>query len=102
MLHIVVHTHDPQDCPFRGKEAARSMIAALEAFVTPDPAMRIEVRGSWASRGTHEIFLLVEAPDAHSVEDALLAAGLVARSHSRVLPVLHLTDALRGMSTASG
>ena len=98
MLHLVVHSHDPQDCPFRGKDAARSMIAALEAFVAPEPERRVEVKDSWASRGTHEIFLLVDAPDAHAVEDALLAAGLVARSHSRVLPVLHLTDALRSMS----
>jgi len=101
MLHLVVHTHDPQDCPFRGKDAAEPMIAALEAFVAQEPDRRIEVRDAWASRGSHEIFLLIEAPDAHAVEDALLASGLVARSHSRVLPVVLLADALRAMSAAS-
>lgn len=101
MLHMVVHTHDPQDCPFRGKDAAEPMIAALEAFVAPTPDRRIEVRDSWASRGAHEIFLLVEAPDSHAIEDALLGSGLVGRSHSRVLPVVLLADALRTMSAAS-
>jgi len=99
MLHMVVHTHDPQDCPFRGEDAARSMIAALEAFMAPEPDRRVKVRDAWTSRSSHEMFLLVDAPDAHAVDDALLAAGLVARSHSRVLPVLHLVDALRSMST---
>ena len=101
MLHMIVHTHDPQDCPFRGKDAAEPMIAALQAFEAPAPDRRIDVRDSWATRGAHEIFLLVEAADAHAIEDALVASGLVARSHSRILPVVPLPDALLSMSAST-
>ena len=38
--------------------------------------------------------MLVDAPNAHAIEEALLAAGLVGRTHSRVLPVVALDDAM--------
>jgi hypothetical protein len=46
------------------------------------------VKGSWVNRGAHEVFVLVDAPNAHVIEEALLSAGLVGRTHSRVLSVV--------------
>ena len=40
------------------------------------------------NRGAHEIFVLIDASNAHVIEEALLGAGLVGRTHSRVLSVV--------------
>ena len=101
MLHMVVNTHSPQDCPFRGGDEAALITNALDAFTTGGIANGVEVRGSWASRGAHEIFVLVDAPNAHAIETALLDAGLVGRTHSRVLPVVTVEDVLEAARAAA-
>ncbi|HSL11276.1 MAG TPA: DUF3303 family protein [Actinomycetota bacterium] len=93
MLHMVVNTHTPQDCAFRGSEEEKLLTEAFESLEGSGPGEGVEVRGSWVNRASHEIFVLAEAPDAHSIERALLAAGLVGRTHSRILPVIATDDA---------
>lgn len=100
MLHMVVNTHGPQGCPFRGGDEAALITSALDAFTTAGGGTGVEVRGAWASRAAHEMFVLVDAPDAHTVETALLNAGLVGRTHSRVLPVVTLEDVLEAARAA--
>ena len=97
MLHMVVNTHSPQDCPFRGDDEAKAMVDAIEAFTSTSVANGLDIQGSWASRGAHEIFLLVQATDAHAIDDALLRCGLTARTHSRVLPVVTVAQMLEAV-----
>ena len=88
MLHMVINTHDVSDCAFRGEEQDQVLNAAIDRFTeaTPDAVMRIE--GFWISRAAHEFFILVDAPNAHVIEEALVTAGLLGQTHSRVLSVL--------------
>jgi hypothetical protein len=88
MLHMVVNTHDARDCAFRGEEEDRVLSGAIERFTTatPDAVMRVE--GFWIDRAAHEFFMLVEAPNAHVIGDALVTAGLLGLTHTRVSSVL--------------
>lgn len=92
MLHMVVNTHNPESCAFRGQEEGEILSAAFERFEAEDPGGVITVRGSWINRGAHEAFMLVEAPNAHVIEEAILASALLGRTHSRVLSVLPTAD----------
>ncbi|CAN5451113.1 hypothetical protein BH18ACT16_BH18ACT16_14870 [soil metagenome] len=94
MLHMIVSTHNPESCAFRGKEEEELLNKAGEEFEESLPASDLALKGSWVNRAAHEIFMLVDAPNAHVIEEALLAAGLVGRTHSRVLPVVALEDAM--------
>ena len=93
MLHMVVNTHVPEDCAFRGEQEDKVLRAAFDALESESTGSRVEVQGAWVNRAAHEIFILADAPDAHSVENALLAAGLVGRTHSRILPIVSAEDA---------
>jgi hypothetical protein len=93
MLHMVVNTHDAADCAFRGKEEADLLVGAVNGFTAPGAVDGLEVRGSWVNRSGHEVFVLVDAPSAHVIESAMLAADLVGRTHSRILPVVAADDA---------
>lgn len=94
MLHMVVNTHLPEDCAFRGKEQEEILVGAFEAFQKLAPDQEISVQGSWINRSSHEAFMLVDSPNAHVIEVALLEAGLIGRSSNRILPVVSTDDAI--------
>lgn len=87
MLHMLVNTHNPESCAYRGEAEDEALVGALEAIKGHAPEQGLEWRGSWVNRSAHEIFMLVDAPNAHVIEQALVSAGLVGRTHTRVLPV---------------
>jgi hypothetical protein len=94
MLHMIVSTHNPESCAFRGKEEEELLNHAGDKFEESAPSRGLALKGSWVNRAAHEIFTLVDAPNAHVIEEALLAAGLVGRTHSRILPIVALEDAM--------
>jgi hypothetical protein len=94
MLHMVVNTHSPQDCAFRGDEEEKLLSGAFDTFAGSNGEHQLEVKGSWVNRASHEVFVLVDAPHGHAIEQAMLAAGLVGRTHSRILPVVDTDDAM--------
>jgi hypothetical protein len=93
MLHMVVNTHQPTDCAFRGEGEDQLLRGAFDALEGASTDAKVDLRGAWVNRAAHEIFILADAPDAHSIERALLAAGLVGRTHSRILPIVSADEA---------
>ena len=87
MLYMVVNSHNPESCAFRGDEEEQLLFGGLRKLKSTAPDKGVQVQGWWANRSGHEIFLLVEAPDPHTIEEALIAADLVGRTHTRILPV---------------
>ena len=94
MLHMVVNTHVPEDCAFRGAEQEEILVGAFEAFEKASPDREISRLGSWINRSSHEAFVLLDAPNAHVIEVALLESGLLGRSNSRIMPVVSSDDAI--------
>lgn len=92
MLYMIVNTHNPESCAFRGREEARILSTAFERLEAGVEDAALGVEASWINRGAHEAFILVRAPNAHVIEEALLETGLVGRTHSRVLSVVPTGD----------
>lgn len=91
MLHMIVNTHNPESCAFRGDEEGEILRGAFDRFGSTEGGL--QVKDSWVNRAAHEIFVLVDAPNAHVIEEALLDAGMVGRTHTRILPVIAAEDA---------
>lgn len=91
MLHMIVNTHNPESCAFRGDEEGEILRGAFDRFGVTEGGL--QVKDSWVNRAAHEIFVLVDAPNAHVIEEALLDAGMVGRTHTRILPVIAAEDA---------
>lgn len=91
---MIVNTHDPQDCVFRGDVESVAMKGALRQFEEVAATHGVVPQGTWMSRSAHEIFLLVDAPNVHVIEEILIGAGLVGLTRSRVLPVLPAAEVL--------
>ncbi len=93
MLHMVVNTHQPTDCAFRGETEDELLRGAFDALESASTDAKVDLRGAGVNRAAHEIFILADAPDAHSIERALLTAGMVGRTHSRILPIVSADEA---------
>jgi uncharacterized protein with GYD domain len=92
MLHMIVNTHHAESCAFRGDEEAKALTTAFDRFGEQAGGRGITVQGAWIKRAAHEFLVLVDAPNAHVIDEGLLASGMVGRTHTRVLAVLPAED----------
>ena len=93
MLYMVVNTHNPESCAFRSAEDAAALMQPWDRFAdTLAAANGITIRGSWINRPAHESFLLLDAPSPHLIDDVLVEAGIIGRTHTRVLSVIATED----------
>ena len=89
MLHMIVNTHNPESCAFRSPADGAALSEPFDRLMDKvAEGHGITIQGSWVNRSSHEIFILAESPDSHAIDEALLEAGLVGRTHSRVLSVV--------------
>jgi hypothetical protein len=85
--HMVVNTHNPESCAFRSEEDGQLVGGILDGFAQAAADEGATVEGFWIDRGAHTFFILVDAPNAHAVDAAMLRAGFVGRTHTDVHPV---------------
>jgi hypothetical protein len=88
MKHMVVNTHNPESCAFRSEEDGAAVGGLLDGLNDAAAAEGAVVEGFWIDRAAHTFFILVEAPNAHAVDAAMLRAGFVGRTHSDIHPVM--------------
>jgi hypothetical protein len=94
MLHMIVNTHSAESCAFRGEEEENLLVGGIDRLKDSAPEKRLAFQGWWVNRASHEIFMLVDAANSHVIEEALLDAGLVGRTHTRILPVVAVEDSM--------
>jgi hypothetical protein len=90
MKHMVVNTHNAESCGFRSEEDGTVIGGAFEGFGKAAAEASISVDEFWVNRAAHTFFILLDAPNAHVIDEVLLKAGFVGRTHSEVFPVLTL------------
>ena len=92
MKHMVVNTHNAESCAFRSEEDGKAMGAAVDALAKSGAEQGLTVDGFWVNRSAHAFFILVDAPNAHVIDEALLKAGLLGRTHTEIFPVLTMEE----------
>ena len=54
-------------------------------------------RGGWVGKSSHMTFLLIDGPDAHAVDDAVVDLGFAVWNTADIYPVIGLDDAVEGL-----
>ncbi len=54
-------------------------------------------QGGWVSKSAHLTFIMVDAPNAHAVDDALVDLGLAVWNTATIYPVITLEEAVEGL-----
>ena len=98
MLHLVTAIHSPDICPAASdsaKEIAMPGIAALASKTTPND---IKLVGSWASMPGHTLYAVVDAPNAHLVNEFFVQEGFGSYSTVNVIPVVDIDELYQRLS----
>jgi hypothetical protein len=88
MKHMLVNTHNAESCGFRGKEEGDAIGAAIEGLMTSG----LTVDHFWINRAAHAFFIVVDAQSAHEIDEGLLKAGFVGRTHTEIFPILTMEE----------
>ncbi len=101
MLHMIVNTHAPESCAFRSEANRDALLGGLTALSEAATAAGASLEGAWANRAAHTAFALIEAPDAHTVDEIVGTAGLIGWTDSRVFAVATLEQVAESVRTST-
>ena len=94
MLHMVVMTHGPDTCaavhPAEG-EMARYAMAQKDAV---SKKYQISIKGAWVDPPAHVFYLLVDAPNAHSVNNLTADLKFFLWNTIDIHPIITLEEAM--------
>lgn len=94
MLHMVLAVHGPETCAAAVPEVRD---VAMEGFRDMDEAAKnlgITVQGGWANMPAHVLYVVVDAPNAHVVNQLARESRLMEWNTVTVTPVIPLEEAL--------
>lgn len=91
MLHMVVNTHNPESCAFRSEADDTALTPGIEGLGAAAHAKGATLQSFWVNTGSHAFFILLDAPNAHVVDEVIRDSGLTGRTHSEVYAILDMT-----------
>ena len=94
-LHMLVNTHTAESCGFRSDENREVLVGGIRGIADVAKQHGAIVVGSWINRAAHKFFVLIEAENAHVIDQIVVDCGWISHTDSNVYAV---TDA----ETAAG
>lgn len=98
-LYMVALEHAPERCP--GVDlGVRDRALRMSAELTDTLARReCAYRGGWVGKSSHQTWLLLDGPDAHAIDDAVVDLGLATWNRTTIFPVITMAAAFGGLPT---
>ena len=88
MLHLVIVRHSPESCPARPENA--EIHPCLQTMAELLTQRGVTTVGRWADPPAHVNYLVLDAPDAHVIQGALMESGVFKYTTAEVRPVLSM------------
>ena len=92
MKHMIVNTHNAESCGFRSEEDGTAIGGALEGLGKTAPDLGVTIEHFWINRAAHAFFIVVDAPNAHVIDEVVLKSGLLGRTHTEIFPVMTMEE----------
>lgn len=85
---MVIVQHSPESCPGRpGNEAVHPCLQQMNELI----AQRgIGIVGRWADPPAHVNYMVLDAPNAHVIQEIFMESGLSGHTSAEVRPVLSM------------
>lgn len=87
MLHMLVNTHNAESCAFRSAGDEAALTPGFGNLGQVAQQRGASLQGSWVNTASHTVFALIDAPNAHVVDEVIREAGLTGRTHGQVFAV---------------
>ena len=94
MLHMIVAIHGPDTCAANVPEVRDMAVSAFQRMDEITAALSIKVQGAWANMPAHAIYIVVDAPNAHVVNQMAREAQLMNWNTVTVTPIVTLQEAI--------
>ena len=97
MLYMMSLSHTPQQCP--GVDTAiRDRVMTMSATMTDVlKSHGCTFQGGWVSKSAHMTFMVIDAPNAHAVDDVTVDLGLAVWNTATFYPLITLDEAVGGL-----
>ena len=97
MLYLMSLTHSPDKCPgvaIEIRDRVRLMASTMTEVLQTHGCT---FQGGWVSKSAHQTFIILDGPNAHAVDDAVVDLGLAVWNTSTIYPVITLEEAVGGL-----
>ena len=94
MLHMIVATHSPEMCPDTVPEIREKVLAAFQRLEEVSKKLGFTMQGGWNYSGGHIIFSLVDALNAHVIDEMASELGLTDWSVATIYPVVDIVESV--------
>ena len=94
MLHMAVATHSPETCAAVVPEWRDKALSAFQRMGEVTKALGITAQGTWTNMPGHTIYFLLDAPNAHVVNQMFMELHLMDWNTVVVNPVTTLQQAI--------
>ena len=97
MLYLATLAHQPGQCPGVSLEIRDRVLRMAEMLQGTLAGYGCAYRGGWVAKSPHLTYLLLDAPDAHAVDNAIVDLGLAVWNTAEITPVITLDEAVGGL-----
>ena len=94
MLHMIVSTHSPETCPITNPTLAKTVLESNQRMPEVAKKLGVAIQGAWTHMGGHVTFMLVDAPNAHVLNEMGVELKLMNWNTSVIHPILTMQEAL--------
>ena len=88
MLHMVIVRHSPESCP--GRPENEAIHPCLQSMAELLRQREVSTIGRWADPPAHLNYLVLDAPNAHVIQQVLMESGIFAHTATEVRPILSM------------
>ena len=97
MLYLTSMNHSPDKCPGVANEIRDRVLLMNSTMTEVLQTHGCTFQGGWVSKTAHLTFILIDAPNAHAVEDATVDLGLAVWNTTTIYPVITLQESMEGL-----
>jgi hypothetical protein len=94
MLYMAVATHSPEICPVHNKATRDKMMVDYRRMEEVGKKLNITNQGSWTFMPGHIMYLLMDAPNAHVVGQAMMELGIMNWNTVVINPVVDMKEGM--------
>ncbi len=93
MLYMVTIVHSPESCPMSNPEVRNKALAGSKKTPELIKSLGVTSQGSWTNLLNHTTYMVVDAPDPHTMTRLLNDAGYLDWNNITVEPVMPTREA---------
>lgn len=88
MLHMVIVKHTAESCPGRPEnEAIHPCLHRMDELLVE---RGVEVVGRWADPPAHVNYLVLNAANAHAIQQVLMESGVASHTTAEIRPIVSM------------